>query len=74
MDTKDHVALGIEEDGIGMSSDIVEKVVSALHGVLGLCGLGRCKGTESNKDGCINGSAIIKECPDDLLDELFVLL
>ncbi len=39
----DHVALGIGEDGIGMSSDVVKQVASASHDVLiwsGLSGRG----------------------------------
>ena len=43
MDTEDHVALGIGEDGVRMSSNVVKKVVSASHGVLGWYGLGRRK-------------------------------
>jgi hypothetical protein len=35
----DHVALGIGEDGIGMSSDVVKQVASASHGVLSWSGL-----------------------------------
>ncbi len=74
MDLKNHVALGVGKDGIGMSCDVVKKVVSALHGVLGRCGMGGHVGTECYEDGGIDGSAVIKECPNDLLDELLLLL
>ena len=55
----DHVALGIGEDGIRMSSDVVEKVASASHGVLSWSGLSGSKGAECDKDGHVDGSTII---------------
>ncbi len=50
---KNHIALGIGEDGVRMGCNIVEEMLSILHGVLGGGGLGRGKGAECDKDGCI---------------------
>ncbi len=59
MDAEDHVALGKGEDGIRMSSNVVEKVASALHGVLSWSGLSGSEGAECDKDGRVDGSTII---------------
>ncbi len=40
VDAKDHVALGVREDGIRMGGNVVQEVMGLLHGVFGGCGLG----------------------------------
>ncbi len=40
MNTKDHVALGIGEDGVGIGWHIIEEVTCLSHGVFGGGGLG----------------------------------
>ncbi len=40
MNTEDHVALGVGEDGVGMGCHIVKEVTCSLHGVFGGGGLG----------------------------------
>ncbi len=59
VDAKDHIALGVSEDGVGVRWDVVKKVTGALHCVFSGSGLGGGKGAEGDKDCRIDGSTIV---------------
>ncbi len=40
MNAKDHVALGVSEDGVGMGCHIIKEITCLPHGVFGGRGLG----------------------------------
>jgi hypothetical protein len=63
-----HVA-GVKKDaGIRMASGIVKKVDGRFGGGECTFGLGGSKTAKGNEHGIINGSAIIKKNPDNLLE------
>ncbi len=57
-----------------MGCNVAKKVVCLFHGIFGWCRLDRGDGAECNKDGHIDGSTVIKQSANDLLDDFFLLL
>ena len=74
MDEEHHSTGMVADGGIGDGSKIIQKVVRTGGSIGGGYGLFGINFTETDEDGVVDGSAIILENPDDLLDvfEAFV--
>ena len=68
VDSKLHVTGVIADDGIWMGGGIVEKLGGCLGSGFSACRLGGGNGAESNKHGAIDGSSVVEEAANDLLE------
>ena len=72
MNAKVHVGGDKANDSVRMAGGVVEQLDDGVHGCFRAVSLGGSKAAESDEHGAVDGTGVVEEDSDDLLDELLV--